>query len=68
VDLERTVVTTPGGREIPFEFDELGRERLLNGWDDIALTLTHGDDIEAFEAERERTGPVTTALTSLPGA
>lgn len=68
VDLERKVVLTPGGREIPFEFDDVVRERLLNGWDDIALTLAHEDEITAFETGRERSGPVTTALTALPGA
>jgi len=36
------------------------RERLLNGWDDIALTLAHEDEIARYEAERERQGPVTT--------
>lgn len=60
VDLERLVVETPSGREIPFEFDAVVRERLLNGWDDIALTLNHLDDIERYERERERQGPVTT--------
>ncbi len=59
VDLERLVVTTPGGREIPFEFDPVVRERLLNGWDDIALTLAHEDEIAAYEASRERSGPNT---------
>jgi 3-isopropylmalate/(R)-2-methylmalate dehydratase small subunit len=35
---------------------------LLNGLDDIALTLEQGDRIESYERERERSGPVTTAL------
>jgi 3-isopropylmalate/(R)-2-methylmalate dehydratase small subunit len=68
VDLERQVVRTPGGREVPFDFDPIVRERLLNGWDDIALTLTHQDEIARYEAEREHTGPVTTDLSKLPGA
>jgi 3-isopropylmalate/(R)-2-methylmalate dehydratase small subunit len=68
VDLERKVVITPGRREIPFEFDDVVRDRLLNGWDDIALTLAHEGEITRFEAERERTGPVTTSLSGLPGA
>ena len=50
----------PGGREVPFEIDPVIRERLLNGWDDIALTLAHADEIAAYEQAREREGPVTT--------
>jgi len=53
------VVVTPSGREIPFDFDPVVRERLLNGWDDIALTLAHEDDIARYERDRERSGPVT---------
>lgn len=60
VDLEELVVVTPSGREIPFEFDAIVRERLLNGLDDIALTLGHEDEISRYERERERSGPVTT--------
>jgi 3-isopropylmalate/(R)-2-methylmalate dehydratase small subunit len=50
VDLERRVVVAPDGREVPFDFDESTRHRLLNGLDDIALTLQHEDEIAAFEA------------------
>ncbi len=39
----------PDGREIPFAFDEPVRQRLLNGLDDIALTLQHEDEIAAYE-------------------
>jgi 3-isopropylmalate/(R)-2-methylmalate dehydratase small subunit len=60
VDLEREVVVAPDGREIPFRIDPVVRERLLNGWDDIALTLAHEDEIAAYEHDREREGPVTT--------
>ena len=60
VDLEAQVVRMPGGREVPFEIDPVIRERLLNGWDDIALTLAHEDEITAYERDRERQGPVTT--------
>ena len=60
VDLEAQVVRMPGGREVPFEIDPVIRERLLNGWDDIALTLAHQDEIAAYERDREREGPVTT--------
>jgi 3-isopropylmalate/(R)-2-methylmalate dehydratase small subunit len=60
VDLERQVVVAADGQEFPFTIDPVIRERLLNGWDDIALTLTHEDEITAYEATREREGPVTT--------
>ena len=49
VDLERCVVVAPDGREVPFEFDEATRHRLLNGLDEIALTLAHEDAIAAYE-------------------
>jgi 3-isopropylmalate/(R)-2-methylmalate dehydratase small subunit len=50
VDLERRVVVAPDGREVPFAFDDATRERILNGLDDIALTLEHEDAIAAYEA------------------
>ena len=45
-----------------FEIDPETKHRLFNGLDDIALTLAQDDAISAYEAERERGGPVTTAL------
>ncbi|MHB1244648.1 MAG: 3-isopropylmalate dehydratase small subunit [Gaiellaceae bacterium] len=50
VDLERQLIVDPAGREIPFDFDPFQRECLLNGLDDIARTLTHEDQLEAYEA------------------
>ena len=50
VDLEALTVTTPSGEVIPFSFDESTRYRLLNGLDDIGLTLQHEDAIAAYEA------------------
>ena len=47
----------PSGREVAFAIDRDARERLLNGWDEIALTERRLDEIERYEAERERTGP-----------
>jgi len=61
VDLEALEVRF-GGRAVPFELDAERRRRLLQGLDDIALTLRQADAIAAYEAERERSGPVTTAL------
>jgi 3-isopropylmalate/(R)-2-methylmalate dehydratase small subunit len=45
-----------------FEIDPDIKHRLLEGLDDIALTLTQSASIDAYEAERQRSGPVTTAL------
>jgi 3-isopropylmalate/(R)-2-methylmalate dehydratase small subunit len=61
VDLEAREVRFDG-RAVPFEIDGETRHRLLNGLDEIALTLQQGDAIDAFEHDRERSGPVTTAL------
>jgi 3-isopropylmalate/(R)-2-methylmalate dehydratase small subunit len=61
VDLEALEVRFDG-RAVPFEIDDETRHRLLNGLDDIALTLQQGDAIDAFERDRERRGPVTTAI------
>lgn len=52
IDLERQVVIEPDGHEIPFEVQPFRKYCLLNGLDDIGLTLRHADKIRAFEAER----------------
>ncbi len=62
VDLERCMVTLPSGREVAFAIGDEARERLLNGWDEIALTERRMDVIERYERERERTGPNVLAL------
>jgi 3-isopropylmalate/(R)-2-methylmalate dehydratase small subunit len=61
VDLEAREVRFDG-RAVPFELDDEIRRRLLEGLDDIALTLQQTDAIEAYEAERERSGPDTSRL------
>ncbi len=61
VDLEALAVRF-GGRSVTFELAAERRRRLLEGLDDIALTLQQGDAIDRFEADRERDGPITTAL------
>jgi 3-isopropylmalate/(R)-2-methylmalate dehydratase small subunit len=61
VDLEAQEVRF-AGRTVAFEIDAEIRRRLLGGLDDIALTLQQDGAIAAYEAERERSGPVTTAL------
>jgi 3-isopropylmalate/(R)-2-methylmalate dehydratase small subunit len=59
VDLEREVVVLPDGREVAFSIDPTTRHRLLNGLDDIGITLHAVELIDHYEAERERNGPVT---------
>ena len=50
------------GRAVSFEIDAQIKHRLLNGLDDIAVTLDNAGTIDAYERDRERVGPVTTAL------
>jgi 3-isopropylmalate/(R)-2-methylmalate dehydratase small subunit len=57
VDLEAQTVD-----EFRFEIDQEIKHRLLNGLDDVSMTMQQEDKITAFEQERERVGPVTTAL------
>jgi len=52
VDLAQQTVATPEGAAYGFEIDSFRRQCLLNGWDDIGLTLRHSDKIRAFESER----------------
>ena len=52
IDLERQVVVSPQGAEIPFEVQAFRKYCLFNGLDDIGLTLRHADKIKAFEAQR----------------
>jgi 3-isopropylmalate/(R)-2-methylmalate dehydratase small subunit len=52
VDLPRQVVVKPDGTEIAFEAQPFRKYCLVNGFDDIGLTLRHADKIRAYEAER----------------
>ena len=52
IDLPRQRVVTADGQEIPFEVQAFRKYCLVNGFDDIGLTLRHADKIKAFEAER----------------
>jgi 3-isopropylmalate/(R)-2-methylmalate dehydratase small subunit len=61
IDLEAQEVRF-GDTVARFEIDPETKHRLLHGLDDIALTLAQDDAISAYERERERGGPVTTAL------
>ena len=57
VDLEQQTITTPDGQHYSFEVDEARKYRLLNGLDDIGLTLQHRAEIESFEQQRKQTYP-----------
>ena len=61
IDLEQQSVVWDGG-SAAFEIDQETRRRLLNGLDDIGATLLQAEAVERYEAERERSGPVTTTL------
>ena len=63
IDLEAQLVRFDG-REVPFEIDADIKHRLLNGLDDIGLTLNHEDAITAFEMKRPAWLP-TTARTNV---
>jgi 3-isopropylmalate/(R)-2-methylmalate dehydratase small subunit len=53
IDLAAQTVTRPDGTVLGFDVDPFRKECLLNGWDDIGLTLRHADEIRAFEAKRQ---------------
>jgi 3-isopropylmalate/(R)-2-methylmalate dehydratase small subunit len=57
VDLEAQTITTPEGESIAFDVEEFRKHCLLNGLDDIGLTLQHVDDIRAYEARRSAEAP-----------
>ncbi|MBL8444860.1 MAG: 3-isopropylmalate dehydratase small subunit [Zoogloeaceae bacterium] len=57
IDLAAQTITRPGGEVLGFEVDAFRKECLLNGWDDIGLTLRHADEIRAFEAKRRSEHP-----------
>jgi 3-isopropylmalate/(R)-2-methylmalate dehydratase small subunit len=61
VDLRAQEVRWPGG-SASFKIDQDVKHRLLNGLDDIGLTLQQAQAIGEYERRRERSGPVTTAL------
>jgi len=52
VDLEKQVISGPDGLSIAFSVDAFRKECLINGWDDIGLTLRHAEIIRTFEDKR----------------
>ncbi len=60
IDVARSTVEAPAaGISTTFPMDEFTRERLLNGWDDIGLTLRHEEEITSYEAARPAWLPTT---------
>jgi len=57
VDLENQKIVKQNGDEIPFEVDSFRKHCLLNGLDDIGLTLQDADDIKSYEAKRRESSP-----------
>jgi len=57
VDLEQQTVTTPGGKSFSFAIDPFRKHCLLNGLDEIGLTLEHADEIRVFEQKRRAEQP-----------
>ena len=61
VDVEQRVISAPkAGIEAPFPLDDFTQYRLLNGFDDVGLTMRHGDDITAYEKTRPSWAPSLT--------
>jgi 3-isopropylmalate/(R)-2-methylmalate dehydratase small subunit len=57
IDLAEQTVTTPDGRVLPFAIDAVRKQALLEGLDNIGWTLSHNDEITAYEAQRKRDAP-----------
>ncbi|MBX3665196.1 MAG: 3-isopropylmalate dehydratase small subunit [Burkholderiales bacterium] len=57
IDLEQQSVTTPSGETFGFDIDPHRKHCMLNGLDDIGLTLAHADEIRAFEAGHKTAQP-----------
>jgi len=57
LDLAAQTLTAPGGQAITFEVDAFRKHRLINGLDDVGLTLQHVNEIKAYEAHRRAEAP-----------
>lgn len=57
VDLEAELITMPNGDRLSFDIDPFKKHCLLNGLDDIGLTLQHTDDIQSYEKNRQKQSP-----------
>jgi 3-isopropylmalate/(R)-2-methylmalate dehydratase small subunit len=57
IDLAAQTIDTPDGKKFHFEIDPFRKHCLLNGLDDIGLTLQHADEIRAYEDRRRERAP-----------
>ena len=57
IDLPAQTVTAPGAKPMHFDVEPFRKEGLVNGWDEIGLTLRHADAIKAYEERRKRSEP-----------
>jgi len=57
IDLPAQTVTAPNQKPMHFDIDASRKECLVNGWDEIGLTLRHSDEIKAYEEKRKRSEP-----------
>lgn len=57
IDLEAQTITGPDGGTVSFDIDPFRKKCLLEGLDDVGLTLTNEDKIDSFEGDRERSTP-----------
>ena len=57
IDLPEQRVTTPAGKSMHFDIDPFRKECMVNGWDEIGLTLRHKDEIKAYEERRKKSEP-----------
>jgi len=57
IDLEKQSITTPGGLQIGFKIEEVRKQRLVKGLDDIAMTLRQINKIQKFEATQKQDFP-----------
>jgi 3-isopropylmalate/(R)-2-methylmalate dehydratase small subunit len=57
IDLPAQTVTAPNQKPMHFDIDPSRKECLVNGWDEIGLTLRHSDEIKAYEEKRKRSEP-----------
>ncbi len=57
VDLPAQTVTAPNEKPMHFDLDATGKQSLVNGWDEIGLTLRHADEIRAYEERRKSAEP-----------
>ena len=64
VDLEAQEITRPNGEKVPFDVDPFRKHCLLNGLDDIGLTMEKGDDIDKFEGKDNSARPWAPAVAA----